>query len=399
MSVSQPIHILHVVGKMDRGGVETWLMHLLKRMDRSRYQMDFLTLYSGSGAYDAEIQKLGSRVLPCPVHIPSWKVAREFQHLVSATGPYDIIHCHVGTWSGLVLRLAARAGISVRIVHSHNDTRHRDPNERWWHHVYNTLAGPLIDRYATHGFAVSEQAALAMFGYQWTTDPRWSIIYSAIDLGPFYGAVDRTAMRDLWHLPADAIVIGHVGRFDPQKNHRFLLEIAQRVLQREPRAYFVLVGDGRLRPAMERNAYTLGLRERVRFLGVQTGVAQLMRGLMDVFLLPSLFEGLGLVALEAQAAGLPLVLADTIPAEVECIHELVNRLSLSQSVDEWASACLRAVRPYSSVHADRCVAQMETTPFSISINMRALMEAYEKACERVDMEYSQRKPNERTLPD
>ena len=190
-----------------------------------------------------------------------------------------------------------------------------------------SLSRHLIRRHATMGLAVSRLAARGRFGPHWQEDSRFRILPCAISLDAFSGQVDRASVRRSLGLPESAFVLGHVGRFVPEKNHGFLIEIAAEVCRRVPEAHLLLVGDGPLRPAMEEKLVALGLSKRVTFTGLRQDVPKLLQGAIDIFLFPSLYEGLGIAVVEAQASGLPCLIADTISREVEVIPELVQWLS------------------------------------------------------------------------
>ncbi|MFQ5845737.1 MAG: glycosyltransferase, partial [Planctomycetota bacterium] len=207
-------------------------------------------------------------------------------------------------------------------------------------------------------------------------DPRWRLLYCGVDLSPFREPVDKAALRAALGLPADTFVIGHVGRFHPQKNHAFLVNVATGVLAREPRARLVLVGEGALRPEIERRILAAGFKERVIFTGVRGDVPHLMKGAMDVLLLPSLYEGLPLALIESQAAGLPCVLSDTVSDEADVAPELIRRLSLDAPVERWVDAVLEAGNAPDGARRT-AVAALEASPFNILESVAQLERIYE----------------------
>lgn len=343
----RPIRILHVVGGMERGGVETWLMHILRNIDRNRFQMDFLVHTSRPCAYDNEIRSLGSRIIPCLYPQRPLQYAYHFKQILHQYGPYDVVHSHVHYFSGYVLRIARQAGISVCIAHSHNDATAIEKKAKLHRRIYFALTKHWINRYASLGLACSRQAATHLFGSSWATNSQRQILYFGIDLAPFQEQIDPAIVRAEYGIPPNSFVIGHAGRFVTQKNHKFLLEVAKAVFQREPNAYLLLLGEGALRPDIEHDVTSQGLTDRVIFAGSRPDVHRIMKGAMDVFLFPSLFEGLGLVLVEAQAAGVPCIVSDVVPEEADIIKPMVQRLSLSQPISAWAEAVLaqRDVEP------------------------------------------------------
>jgi glycosyltransferase involved in cell wall biosynthesis len=375
---THPIRVLHIVGGMDRGGIETWLMHVLRHIDRERLQMDFMVHTAKPCAYDDEVRALGGRILPCLSPARPWSYAKNFRRILAAYGPYDIVHSHVHHYSGYTLRLAQSAGIPVRIAHSHVDASAQDvfPSPLRW--IYLTTAMHLIRRSATIGLAASEKAAKALFGPAWQRSSLCRLLYYGIDLEPFEAEPDPSVRRSL-ELPSDAFVIGHVGRFVEQKNHGFLLEIVRSIADSDPRTRLVMIGDGPLRPAIERRAAELGLIERVVFAGLRTDVPRVLLGAVDVFVMPSLYEGLPLVCLEAQAAGLPCVIADSITDEADVVPQLVTRLGLSQPALTWAGAVLAKRNQARSITQDEALAVMEASPFKIHRSVAELARLYETA--------------------
>ncbi len=378
----KPIRVLHVVGGMNRAGTETWLMHLLRYIDREHYRMDFLVHSAQPFEYAEEIEALGSRVIPCLHPARPWRYARNLMRILREDGPYDVVHSHVHHFSGFPLYLARRAGIPVRIAHSHNDTTRLDGCARAARLAYLRLMKHLIRTNATAGLAASRKAAAALYGPEWEDDPRWRLLYCGIDPEPFRHRTDRARIRAELGIPSDACVIGHVGRFQEQKNHGFLVEIAFEIAKREPRMRLLLVGDGPLRSQIEQKTAQLGLTDKVICAGVRADVPRLMSGAMDIFVFPSLYEGLGLALVEAQAAGVPCISSDVIPEEASVVGNLVRQMSLSRPPSEWADAVL-AMR---DIVFDRSKAlkNVETGVFNIETSAHALCGFYKNSMFKMD---------------
>lgn len=369
------IRILHVLGTLNPGGVETWLLHVLRNIDRNRFHMDFCTFGAEPGLYAPEAEKLGSTVLWCRKRANLWAFGRRFRGILRE-GKYDVVHSHVHSFSGAVLRWAKAEGVPMRITHSHNTNDSR--SDAWIRRQYRRLMKSWIDRYATHGLAASKAAAAALFGEHWQEDRRFRVLHCAIDLRPFQEPVDRDTVRRELGLPIDAAVVGHVGRFDLQKNHRFFLKVAAEVLKNRPEIHFLLVGDGPLRPQMESRARSMGLSTSVHFLGIRTDVPRLMRGAMDVFLFPSLWEGLPVTLIEAQASGLRCVLSDSCTTEASILPDQFIRLPLSKPPDEWAANAIEALEG-GKIDGDSPVRTISQTDFCIQGCVRMLSDLYEAA--------------------
>src|SRR4028119_568940 len=375
-SDDKSIRILHVVGGMDPGGVETWLMHILRNIDRDRFHMDFIVHTKKHCAYDDEICTIGSKIIPCLHPNQPWTYAANFRRIVNEHGPYDIVHSHVHHFSGYVLRLAKQLGIRTCIAHSHNDTSTVEDIAPWYRRWYLSLTKRWISNYASVGLGCSHKAAANLFGVDWQSDPRWQILYYGINLNPLRDRIDPVAMRSELGIPSDAFVIGHVGRFAEQKNHLFLLEIAATVVKQEPKMLLLLVGQGSLRPDIEQKVLQLGLIARVIFAGVRPDVPHLMRGVMDVFLFPSLHEGLGLVLIKAQAAGLPCIFSNVVPEEVDVFKPLMRRISLARSAFVWAEAVMARREATSAIKQLETVALIERSPFNIQTGIANLEKIY-----------------------
>lgn len=376
-TVIKPLRILHVVGGMDRGGAETWLMHILRQIDRSKFQMDFLAPADQHYAYTDELQALGSQIFSCCLE-PSrpWRYGANFKRILQDRDPYDIIHVHVHHFSGYVLHLARKLGIKARIIHSHIDTSSIEAQAKWTRQLYTAQMKWWIARNSTAGLATSRMAAADLLGSMWENDPRWRTLYCGIDLAPFHEPVEPADVRTQFGIPADAFVIGHVGRFEPQKNHHFLLEIAAEIAKREPNMRLLLIGTGSLLPEIQAKVTQMGLTDLVIFGGVRNDIPRLMKGLMDVFLFPSLYEGLGLVLVEAQAAGVPCVFADIVPAEADLVKSAISRIPLTKSASHWAEIILVKRDRKQSIVQSSSLELVTQTDFNIEVSLKELTGFY-----------------------
>ena len=324
-----PIRVLQVVTHMERGGLESTLMNYYRHIDRERVQFDFLVHRQERAAFDDEIESLGGKLYRLPRLVPwSEGYLAALNHFFDEHPEYKIVHVHQDCLSSVILRAAAQHNIPVRIAHSHNANQDKNlkyPIKLWYKRS--------IPKYTTNLFACGKDAGDWMFG-----GAPYQIINNAIDATAYsFNPKKRIEIRHQLGL-ADKLIIGHVGRFNPQKNHLFLLDIFAALLKKEPNAVLLLVGGGENMLKIQAKAHALGIAEHVRFLGVRSDVADLMQA-MDVFVFPSLYEGLGIVLIEAQAAGLPCVVSDTIPREAY-LTDLVTAERLSSSTETWADNIL-----------------------------------------------------------
>ena len=331
--MTERIKILHVFGCLDRGGAELRTLDLLRHVDRRRYRFHFCALSGRPGELDEEIRALGGTVHAMrrgPIGF-----SRRFCGLL-LRHRFDVIYAHVLNYSGLILRLAARSNVPVRaaVFRSLHDGRGDGPVRR----VYRGLMRCWIDRHATHILAVSEGAMTAVWGPHWPSDPRCEVIYNGLGPEVFRVGENRSSVRCEFGLSHDAPLYVHVGRMRQPKNHLRLLSIFAEVLKRQPTARLLLIGSGGngIERRVRRRIAELGMADRVEICGERLDVSRLLEA-ADALILPSLWEGLPGVVLEACAAGTP-VLASDLPGVREIAARLpqVRYLSLQADDAKWA---------------------------------------------------------------
>lgn len=312
---------------MNRGGIESFMMNYFRHIDRKRVRIDFLVHGYQEGVYDKEIEQCGGKIYRVPTKSKHPLVYQKEIKKVFNSGKYSIVHSHADAMSCWILKMAKDCGIPVRIAHSHN-TDHLTINKLKY--FVNEVARKNITKYATQCFACSEAAGKWLFGSH-----DFRVIPNAIELEKFrYNSEIGEDIRKKLGISKDTVVFGHVGRFDTQKNHEFLIRVFKRMLQENKKVALMLIGDGWNQPRIEAMVQQEKLEKYVFFMGARDNVDQLYSA-MDCFVLPSLFEGLGIVLLEAQGNGLECVVSDTIPREVDVTHT-ISFLPLDEEV--WASA-------------------------------------------------------------
>ncbi|HPF77748.1 MAG TPA: glycosyltransferase family 1 protein [Alphaproteobacteria bacterium] len=372
-----PIRVLHIAFTMHARGTETWLMNVLRRMDRRRIAMDFVTIVDEVGIYDDEIKALGGTLHACPHPQNRGAFLRAFREVLEKHGPYDIVHAHPYTMSGLILLQAARAGVPVRIVHSHTDRRKARRDKSIFKRIYAATMRRLIKRVATYGIAASKQAAEALFGPKWQNDKRWNVMYCGIDLKPFEKPPESDIRQKLG-IAASAKIIGHVGSFHFEKNHDFLIRLFAEMAKKDLKLILLLVGDGPLRDKIQQDVIKLGLEDRVVFVGVTQHIPEFL-SIMDVFLFPSLFEGLGLSLIEAQAAGLRCLASDAVPREAAVNGDLVTFMELGDDIDAWAKAT-KILLEQNKPDRQKSLEIVKKSEFNIDHNVTMLCSLYETLC-------------------
>lgn len=364
------LRVLQVVTHMERGGLESMLMNYYRYIDREKIQFDFLVHRQERAAYDDEIEAMGGKIYRLPRLVP-WSKAylTALNRFFDEHPEYRIVHVHQDCLSSVILKAAQQHNIPVRIAHSHNANQDRNlkyPIKLWCRRS--------IPRCATHLFACGKDAGDWMFG-----GATYQIINNAIDTTAYtYDTNKRVELRRQLGL-ADELVIGHVGRFNPQKNHPFLMDIFAALLKKESNAVLLLVGGGEGMSQIREKAQKLGIAEHVHFLGVRSDVADLMRA-MDVFVLPSLYEGLPVTMVEAQAAGLPCIISDKVPPECILTEGLVDIMTLSASPEAWAEKILakRAI-PRTDRRAEIAAHGFDITTETVKLQ-EFYLKAYEQNC-------------------
>lgn len=322
--MKEAIRILHVVTYMGRGGLETMIMNYYRHMDRSKIQFDFLVHRDFEADYDKEILSMGGKIYHISRLVPwSRKYYKKLKKFFQKHPEYKIVHVHQDCLSSVALRCAKECDVPIRIAHSH--TKNQDMNLKYWIKRYYMKQIPY---FATECFACSKEAGDWMFkGHQ------YHILRNAIDASIYnYSYEKAIKLRKEFHLENN-FVIGHVGRFETMKNHTFLIDIFYECIRFDPNARLLLVGEGKERTRIQKKVKDLGLEGRVIFTGVRCDVADLLQ-MMDVFVFPSLYEGLGIAAIEAQAAGVPCILSSKVPTECK-LTKNVKFLSLKDSPEIW----------------------------------------------------------------
>jgi glycosyltransferase involved in cell wall biosynthesis len=367
------IRVLHVVTAMGRGGLEVWLMNVLRNIDRSRYQLDFLVQSAEPALFDAEIVALGSKIIRCPRGRSLLSFSRALLEALRREGPYDIVHTHLHHFSGVVALLCRFAGVKRVIAHSHSVAYSDRSRLSLVKRGYLWATEQLIRRFADLGLGCSQAACDDLFPQAWRDRGRQSVLLCGIDLAPFEAAI--CALGSPASGSARPRTVIHVGRFNEPKNHIFLIEVLGELAVAREDFDVLLVGTGPLQAAIHERAAQLGLADRISFLGDRADVPELLAR-SDLFLFPSLYEGLGLALVEAQAAGVPCLISENIPSEAVVVESLVNRETLAAGPRSWASTAsgkLDAQRP----GRHECLRRVRSTAFDIHTCVRQLRSIYD----------------------
>lgn len=337
VNINKPIRVLHIVRKMDIGGVQMMLMNYYRNIDRNLVQFDFVVQGEASGYFDDEIVSLGGNIY----HVSSIKELPEYYfelYKLLKNNQFDIVHVHHNYANFHGLLIAFFAGVKVRISHSHNTP----PENRIIKKVIKRVLRVFINLISTNRFACSKVAFEWLYGSKFKIgNSNDYIINNAIDVSKFmFDEHTREVVRSELDISND-IVIGHIGSFSDQKNHRFIIKIFTEIQRINSNSSLLLVGDGPLKEHIKNEIDKLGLRKKVKFMGNRNDVNKLLQA-FDVFIFPSLYEGLGIVLVEAQSSGVICIASDTITKEV-ALTDLVSYKSLSDDPKEWAEQIINSV--------------------------------------------------------
>ena len=328
------MRVLHVVSVMDRGGIENMIMNLYRNIDRNKIQFDFVVHHTKKGDFDDEIKMLGGNIYYAPhfnvYNIFSYK--KWWIEFFEKNQEYRIIHSHTYSIASIQHKIAKKFGLKT-IVHSHSTKNSRDIKGI----VYCYLQKKVMDE-SDYLFACSKKAGEWLYGMGCEKINNYYTLNNAIDSKKYiFNQSIKFKLLEEFDLNGK-FVVGHVGNFTIPKNHLYLIDIFSEIHKKEPKSVLLLVGDGNLRKKIENKIAQLGLKDSVLLLGVRNDVNELLQ-VMDCFVFPSLYEGLPVSVIEAQAAGLKCFISNNITDEV-CITDLVERISINIHAKEWADKIL-----------------------------------------------------------
>ena len=340
MKKQEPIRIAHIIGKWVGGGVEAVVMNYYKNIDHDKIQFDFICDNDSTNIPYEEIEKLGGKVILIPPYQKAFSYHRQLKKVLKE-GNYKIVHSHINTMSVFPLWAAKSAKVPVRIAHSHSTTNKKE----WKKNILKQVLRPFSKTFATHYFACTEHAGRWLFGNKEFDKGNVYVLNNAIDLDKFkYDEAKRKKKRKELSIPNSALVFGHIGRFMKQKNHDFLIEVFAEIHKKDKNSILLLAGQGPLVEEMKQKVEELKILNSVVFLGQRDDVADLYQA-FDVFMLPSLYEGLGIVLIEAQCAGLPSFASTEVP-EIAKVSNVLDFIDLNTPKEMWADIILQSIKDY-----------------------------------------------------
>ncbi|MBR6253314.1 MAG: glycosyltransferase family 1 protein [Clostridia bacterium] len=338
MENKEPIRIAQIIGKWLGGGVEAVVMNYYRHIDREKIQFDFICDSDSTNIPYEEIESLGGKVILIPPYQKVFEYQKELQRVLKA-GKYKIVHSHINTLSVFPLRAAKKAGVPVRIAHSHSTSNKKE----WKKNLFKAVLKPFAKTFATHYFACTEHAGRWLFGDKAFDEGKVFVLNNAIEVEKYlFNEEIRKEKRAEIGLKDVDIVIGHIGRFVEQKNHRFLIDVFDALYKENNNYKLILIGQGPLMDEMKAKTKAFNIENAVFFLG-QKEDAHKYYNAFDIFLFPSLYEGLGMVAVEAQYNGLPCVASNEVP-EIAKITDTFKTIALQSDVETWKNEIKQSVK-------------------------------------------------------
>lgn len=367
--MDKPIRIAHIVGKWLGGGVEAVVMNYYRNIDRNKIQFDFICDDDSTNIPYDEIEKMGGKVILVPPYQNAIKYHKVLKKLFKKNN-YKIVHSHINTLSVFPLFAAKCAKVPVRIAHSHSTTNKKE----WKKNFIKQILKPFSKIFATDYFCCSELAGRWLFGNKIYDEGKVYLLNNAIDLEKFkYNKKIRKEKRKELGIKDDTLVIGHIGRFVAQKNHTFLIDIFNEIIKKNNNTVLILAGQGPLIDEIKEKVNNLGIENNVMFLGQRNDANELYQA-MDVFVLPSLYEGLPVVGVEAQASGLLCVLSSNMTKETKVL-ETTKFMNLDDTTIEWAN---NIFTNYQMFNRTNTIKEISYNGFNIKDEAKKLEEKYIK---------------------
>lgn len=364
---NKPLRVAQVVGQVRLAGVDTVVMNYYRNIDRSKVQFDFIMDGYDRTPVDDEIKAMGGRVFKVEPYASNLRKSLQQYYKIFKDNHYQIVHSHMNSLSVFPLFEAWRAGIPIRISHNHSTSSKGEGKKT----LLKYILRPFAKVFPTHYCACSAFAGEWLFGKHFYNRGNVRLIHNAIDIPNFsFSQNIRDTMRKELGVE-DKLVVGHVGRFVYQKNHQYLIDVFNEIFKQNSNSILLLVGDGPLKPEIQEKAVRMGIAKSVHFLGIRKDVSRLMQA-MDIFVFPSNYEGLGMVAIEAQAAGLPTIVSEEIPKEAQ-VTSSFSYCHLSQSPKQWARTAFSCINGFQRTKTDK---QISDAGFDIQREASRLLNYY-----------------------
>jgi len=374
------IKVLHVLICLDSGGVETLLLDFFKRLP-GHVHFDFLVMHPGVRDHVAREKGANIFVMSPETIKKPWQLGKDIAKLIDKHN-YNIVHCHRLIFNGHILYHARRAGVPIRIVHSHH-TIFQEASwlKRFfytpWHYTMNRI---MLALHATDILACSHEAGRFLMGRFWKRHAKCRPLFNGIPIDEFARKMEistRDELCEQYGIPRDAVVVGHLARMAPVKNQQLLIEAFAILARKNPKVVLFIGGQGELRPQLECQCRALGISDRVFMPGFCSNSPELLGNLFDVFCLPSIAEAFGIVLIEAVAAGLPSVCSDVISRDIlSRFPDRITSLPLHANPQVWADALEKALS--TKIPRENGIARIKDASMTTASQFDELMTIYEK---------------------
>lgn len=370
--------ILQVVSAPHRGGAETMILNIFREVDHTEFQYDFISHMPVESDYDQEISSYGGSV----IYIDSLgnsgfiKYVKLLKNVMLNYGPYDAVHCHTNLQASAVMLAAYLANVKIRISHSHNTTFFSNKNFKST--LFMFIAKPMIRLFSTHFLACGREAGIAMYGRNTYDQGKVEIFNNGINIESFVNTIDNNTIRyetrDKLGIDKDCFVIGHIGRYHDQKNHEFIIEIAKELKKLKLYFKILLVGNGEKYEKIEKMIHDHNLADNVMQLGVRSDIPNLYAA-FDVFILPSRYEGLPLVLIEAQAAGKMCIVSTAVTKDADMDVGRIKFIDVN-NVNLWVETIQQHRTDHHKCDKDEIVKKITMRGYSASHNVHRLNSIY-----------------------
>lgn len=367
-SANQPIRVLHVFNFFNQGGIENFVMNVYRNIDRSKIQFDFAFPINKKGCFDEEVGELGGNIYFFDSEKKSlWNYYKNLSRIIKTHGPYAVVHSHIYYFSGYILLIARLCGVPVRISHSHETLKGR--KQTLGRKLYQNIMRYLIKMNATNWLCCSEDAGNVVF----KKNIPFQVLYNGIDIKRFLYNEEKRLQIRRGIVPDDGFLVLNVGRFAEQKNHKFIISVFSELVKVRPESHLLLIGAGVLKREIELLIERTGLKDKVTILSNIKNTEDYYSA-SDVFILPSLYEGMGIVVIEAQASGLPVLISDKVTREVQ-VTDIIDYLPIENGTERlWVKKLLDIDVPGSI--RDKYNKTFEMTPFDVRKTVSDLTTTY-----------------------
>ncbi|MCL1675668.1 glycosyltransferase [Elizabethkingia meningoseptica] len=364
--------VVHILGKFDRGGVEVFLKDVYLNTNKLKTDISFVLLDDGKGVFDDELEAAAAQLYKIPINKGLFNFTKQFYKYIKKN-KITVVHSHVQAFSGFILFIAYLAGVKGRVAHSHSEESYLKRGESLYRKLYLKLMKFLLINFSNCRISCSENAGKSLFG-----SSKFSVVVNGINPNKFscFSYTERMNLLNSLNLSEKDIIIGHIGRVDIPKNHSFIIDIADVLIKKNSNFKFVLVGNGPLFKDVNEKIINKGLEKNVLMLGSRDDAPNLFINLFDVFLFPSIYEGLPIVLLEAQISGLSCLISNNISIESIVFEEMVTIIELSKGADYWANLLLELYKKTDKTEEYK--KRFENTKYTIIETIKTFDEMYNK---------------------